>query len=361
MDTKYMKRAIELAKKGAGYVSPNPMVGAVIVKNGRIIGEGWHMKYGFAHAEANALANASEDTSGSELYVTLEPCSHYGHTPPCAKAIIEHNIKKVYIGTLDVNPLVAGNGVKMLQDAGIEVVTGVMEDECKSLNTVFFKYMTTGMPYVLMKTAMTLDGKIATYTGSSKWVSNDTSRHIVHRLRHNFTAIMVGINTVIADDPRLTCRINGGIDPVRIIVDSNLKIPLNANVLDLNNNSRCIIATTKESGGLKKSQLKNMGAEIIETSSENNRVNLKELMHTLGKMKIDSILLEGGGTLNYSMLESHLIDKVLFFISPKVIGGASAPSPVGGKGIALMSDAINIDNVKTENINGDILIYGDVR
>lgn len=357
----YMERAIELAKKGAGFVSPNPMVGAVIVKNGKIIGEGYHRKYGSNHAEVNAFLNAKEDVSGAEMYVTLEPCSHYGHTPPCAKAIIDHKISKVYIGSLDVNPLVAGNGVKMLRDAGIDVEVGVMEKECKAINPIFFKYIKTGLPYVLMKTAMTLDGKIAAYTGDSKWVSNETSRQLVQKLRHNLKGIMVGINTVIADDPSLTCRIDNGIDPVRIIVDSRLRIPLDSNVLKLNGNDRCIIATLKGADTNKKSQLETMGAEIIETNTKNNSVDLKELMYELGKRKIDSILLEGGGTLNFSMLNEGLIDKALFFISPKIIGGSDSKTPVEGKGIPLMKDAINLKNTEIKEIDGDILIYGDLR
>lgn len=357
----YMKRAIELAKKGAGFVSPNPMVGAVIVKNGKIIGEGYHKKYGSNHAEVNAFLSATEDVSGAEMYVTLEPCSHYGHTPPCAKAIIDHNIKKVYIGSLDANPIVAGNGVKMLQNAGIEVETGVMEKECKAINPIFFKYIQSGLPYVVMKTAMTLDGKISAYTGDSKWVSNETSRQIVQKLRHNLKGIMVGINTVTADNPSLTCRIEGGVNPVRIIVDSRLRIPLDSNVLKLDNDDRCIIASIKNINIAKKSQLEAMGAEVIETNSENNCVNLKELMYELGKRKIDSILLEGGGTLNFSMLNCNLVDKALIFIAPKIIGGANAKTPVEGKGIPLMEEAIKLKNREIKEVDGDILIYGDLR
>ncbi len=357
----YMQRAIELAKKGAGFVSPNPMVGAVIVKNGKIIGEGWHQKYGSNHAEVNAFLSAAEDTEGAEMYVTLEPCSHYGHTPPCAKTIVEHKIKKVYIGSLDVNPLVAGNGVKILKDAGIDVEIGVMENECKAINPIFFKYMETGLPYVVMKTAMTLDGKISAYTGDSMWVSNEASRQIVQKLRHNMTGIMVGINTVIKDNPMLTCRIENSINPVRIIVDSNLKVPFNSNVLNLKGNDRCIIATLNNSNKDKKLQLKNMGIEIIETTGDNGKINLKELMYKLGKMKIDSILLEGGGTLNFSMLESNLVDKAMFFIAPKIIGGAAAKTPVEGKGIPIMENALRLKNTETKNIDGDILIYGDLR
>lgn len=357
----YMERAIELAKKGAGFVSPNPMVGAVIVKNDKIIGEGYHEKYGSNHAEVNAFLNAKESVEGAEMYVTLEPCSHYGHTPPCAISIVEHKIKKVYIGSLDTNPKVAGKGVEILKAGGVDVEIGVMEQECKAINPIFFKYIESRMPYVVMKSAMTLDGKISAYTGDSKWVTNEHSRHIVQELRHKLKAIMVGINTVITDNPNLNCRIENGINPIRIIVDSNLQIPFDANVLNVSNGDRCIIATTDNCDKYKKNQLLNMGIEIIETPSVNNRVELKSLMKSLGDMKIDSILLEGGGTLNFSMLSENLVDKALFFIAPKIIGGINAKTPVEGKGIAFMDNAIILKNIETKLIENDILICADVR
>ncbi len=354
----FMERAIELAKKGEGYVSPNPLVGAVIVKNGRIIGEGRHKKYGTNHAEVNAFESAKEDTAGAEMYVTLEPCSHYGHTPPCAKAIIEHGIKKVYIGSDDPNPLVAGRGIKMLRDAGIEVVTGVMKKECDALNSIFFKYITTKLPYVVLKSAMTLDGKIASYTGDSKWVSNESSRLTVQHMRHALKGIMVGINTVLKDDPRLNCRIEDGVDPVKIIVDSRLRTPLEANVLK---GGECIIAAAEGCDNEKKKALEALGARVIVTRRYNGRVDLKELMKRLGELKIDSILLEGGGTLNYSMLENGLIDKAVFFIAPKLIGGRDAVTPIEGKGAELMKDAVMLKNISVKFIEGDILICGDLR
>lgn len=355
-----MEYAIELAKLGSGYVSPNPMVGAVIVKNNRIIGKGYHQKYGSNHAEVNAFLSTKESTEGAEMYVTLEPCSHYGHTPPCAQTIIEHKIKKVYIGSLDPNPLVSGKGVQMLKDAGIEVETGIMEKECKAINPIFFKYIKTKLPYVVLKTAMTLDGKISAYTGDSKWVTNERSRQIVQKLRHKLKGIMVGINTVIKDNPSLTCRLENGISPVKIIVDSNLKIPLNSKVLDISN-SPCIIAAVANSNPQKKAQLTGLGIEVIETSSKDGSVNLKELMIELGKRKIDSILLEGGGTLNFSMLSDSLVDKALFFIAPKIIGGQTSVTPVEGKGISAMEKAIKLRNIQLKQIEDDILIYGDLR
>lgn len=357
----YMKRAIELAYKGAGYVSPNPMVGAVIVKNGKIIGEGYHQKYGSNHAEVNALLSATEDVTGAEMYVTLEPCSHYGHTPPCAKTIVEHKIKKVYVGSSDPNPKVAGKGIEILKNGGVEVETGVMEKECNAINPIFFKFISTKLPYVVMKSAMTLDGKISAYTGDSKWVTNEKSRQLVHQLRHNLKGIMVGINTVLRDNPQLNCRIENGVNPTRIIVDSNLRIPLDANVLKLENNDKCIVTTTTNCDIHKKEQLINMGIDIIETTPLDNKVDLKELMIKLGEKDIDSILLEGGGNLNFSMLQNKLVDKVMCFVAPKIIGGDKSKTPVEGVGIEKMNDAINIKNIEVKNIDNDILISGDLR
>lgn len=356
-----MEEAIKLAKKGAGYVSPNPMVGCVIVKNNKIIGSGWHKKYGEAHSEVNAINSATENIEGSEVYVTLEPCSHYGKTPPCAKALIEHKIKKVYVGCLDPNPLVSGNGVKMLRDAGIEVEIGVMEDECKKINPIFFKYIRSNTPFVVMKSAITLDGKIATYTGDSKWVSNEQSRQFCQELRHNLKAIMVGINTVLADNPHLTCRKKGGINPIRIIVDSKLRIPLDANVLKITNDDRCIIATTKNIDVDKSKLLEDKGIEILQCNSLNGQVDLKDLMKRLGEIKIDSILLEGGGTLNYSALEAGIVDYALTFISPKFIGGENAKTSVEGTGFANIKDAIKIENPNVTFFGEDILVYGGIK
>lgn len=357
----YMHRAIELAYKGAGYVSPNPMVGAVIVKNGKIIGEGYHQKYGSNHAEVNALLNSTEDVTGADMYVTLEPCSHYGHTPPCAKTIVESKIKKVYIGSFDPNPKVAGRGIEILKNGGVEVETCVMENECNAINPIFFKYIKTKLPYVVMKSAMTLDGKISAYTGDSKWVTNEKSRQLVHQLRHKLKGIMVGINTILTDNPQLNCRIENCVNPIKIIVDSNLKIPLNSNVLKLENNNKCIVATTTNCDKNKKEQLIRKRIIIIETKPVDNKVDLNELMFKLGEMEIDSILLEGGGSLNFSMLQNKLVDKVMFFIAPKIIGGHKAKTPVEGFGIPIMNDAINIKNIKLKNIGTDILIIGDLR
>ncbi len=377
-----MRRAIELAKKGGGYVHPNPLVGCVIVKDDEIIAEGYHEKYGEFHAERNALTRCKTETKGASLYVTLEPCCHYGKTPPCTEIIIEKGIKKVFVGILDPNPLVAGKGVKMLQDAGIEVEVGLCEDEIREMNKVFLKYITTKRPYVIMKTAMTLDGKIAAYTGDSKWVTNEESRKMVHELRSELAGVIVGIGTVLADDPMLTCRLEGKHhQPVRIVVDSNLRIPVDSQLVKTAKEYRTIVAcrhfdrSEAERSEVEKSSLnvnkqkgfldslrslEMTGVELLECQSNNNHVDINDLMTKLGAMGIDSLLLEGGGTLNAAFLEAGCVDEVWAFIAPKIIGGEGSKTPISGKGIEKMSEAINLQDIDIQNINGDILIKGKI-
>lgn len=360
MDSFYMQKALELALKGEGGVNPNPLVGAVIVKDNKIIGEGYHQKCGEAHAEVNAFNNATEDVEGATMYVTLEPCSHYGKTPPCARKIVEKKIKKVVIGAVDPNPLVAGNGIKILEENGIEVVAGILEKECNDMNYIFNKFITTKKPYVIMKTAMTLDGKIASSTGDSKWITGEEARKYVHKIRNKVAGIMVGIGTVLKDDPELTCRIEGGINPVRIIVDSKGRIPLNAKILNIKDASGTILATTDAINDEKEKELEALGVKIIKTKANNNRVSLSELMVKLGEMKIDSILLEGGSSLNFSALEEGIVDKVQAFIAPKIIGGENAKTPVGGEGIQLVNNAIQLHNIDVKKFGQDILIEGEL-
>ena len=377
-----MRRAIELAKKGGGYVHPNPLVGCVVVKDGGVIAEGYHEKYGEFHAERNALTRCQSETNGASLYVTLEPCCHYGKTPPCTEIIIEKGIKKVFVGILDPNPLVAGKGVKILRDAGIEVEVGLCDNEIREMNKVFLKYITTKRPYVIMKTAMTLDGKIAAHTGDSKWVTNEESRKMVHELRSELAGVIVGIGTVLADDPMLTCRLEGNHhQPIRIVVDSNLRIPIDSQLVKTANEYRTIVAcrhfdrSEAERSEVEKSSLnvnkqkgfldslrslEMTGAEIIECQSNNNRVDINDLMTRLGSMGIDSLLLEGGGTLNAAFLEAGCVDEVWAFIAPKIIGGSDAKTPVAGKGIERMCDEVNLQNIDIQNINGDILIKGKI-
>ena len=359
----YMQLALELAKKGIGRVHPNPMVGAVIVKDGKILGQGYHKKCGEGHAEVNAFKDAeekNENVEGAEMYVTLEPCSHFGKTPPCADKIIEKKISKVFIGTLDPNPLVAGRGVKKLKDAGIYVEYGILESECYKLNEVFMKYIVKKEPFVVMKTGMSLDGKIATYSGESKWITEERSREDVHNLRNELTGIMVGINTVLKDNPQLTCRVNGGRNPIRIIVDSNLKIPMDCKIVNTAKEVETIIATTDKANLDKINSLEDKGVKIIVVPSKNGKVNLKELMTILGKLKIDSILLEGGGTLNFSALEEGIVDKVKIYIAPKIIGGKDSKTPIEGKGIDNLKDAFKITNLSVSTIGEDILVEGYV-
>lgn len=363
MNVKYMKRALEIAERAAGFTNPNPLVGAVIVKNGKIIGEGCHEFYGSHHAEVNAFRNAAEDVKGATMYVTLEPCSHYGKTPPCADAIVEKGIKKVIICMEDPNPLVAGKGIEILQKNGIEVVTGVLEEEGKKLNEIFIKYITTKLPFCIMKTAMTLDGKIACFTGDSKWITGEASREYVHELRHRAAGIMVGIGTVLADDPMLTVRMEHrkGKDPIRIVVDSSARIPLEARVLNMESEAKTIIAATEKADKDKISLLNKKGIEVIITPAKNGRVDLNFLMKVLGEKNIDSILLEGGSDLNFSALEEGIVDKVIAFIAPKIIGGKEAKTPVGGQGKAWMSEAVNVINTKVHSFGNDVMIEGYVK
>jgi diaminohydroxyphosphoribosylaminopyrimidine deaminase/5-amino-6-(5-phosphoribosylamino)uracil reductase len=359
VDEMYMKRALVLAKKGQGSTNPNPMVGAVIVKNGKVIGEGYHEKYGELHAERNALKNCTEDPKGATLYVTLEPCCHYGKTPPCTEAVIESGIKRVVVGMLDVNPIVAGNGVRLLQEHGIEVKVGVLEDECRRLNKIFIKYISKKLPFVTMKYAMTSDGKIATVSGQSKWITGPSSRENVHRTRNAMMGIMVGVGTVIADDPSLDCRLpEGGHNPIRIICDSNLRTPLNSKVVATAGDIQTIIATVSEDDKkIKKYEKK--GCRVIKVGSPEKKVDLKKLMEILGNEGIDSVLLEGGGDLNFSAIQAQIVDEVQIYMAPKIFGGAGK-SPVAGEGIGDIEKAVRLKPVNISLFDGDVYVENEV-
>ncbi len=360
----FMRAALELAQRSVGYTSPNPMVGAVIVRGGEIIAQGWHKKYGGLHAEREAFAYCDErgiDCTGADMYVTLEPCCHHGKQPPCTEAVIAHGIKRVFIGSADPNPLVAGKGVQILRDHGIEVNENVLRDECDAINEIFFHYITTKRPFVTMKYAMTMDGKTACYTGESKWITGESARkHVQHeRLRHS--AIMAGIGTVLADDPLLTCRLEGGRDPVRIICDSSLRIPLDSNIVKTSHATPTVIATVSPDER-KASALENAGCRIVRTSSCNGKVDLRELMKILGEdMKIDSILLEGGSQLNWSALNSGIVTKVQAYIAPKIFGGEAAKTPVGGCGVRSPSEAFLLSDSNIVRIGDDIMIESRVK
>lgn len=358
----YMWLAIKLALKAQGQTSPNPLVGALIVKNGTIVGRGFHRRAGTPHAEINALKEAGNKAHGAELYLNLEPCSHFGRTPPCVDAIIQRKIMKVFVGMVDPNPLVRGTGIKRLKEAGIEVATGILEKECRKLNEVFIKHITTKRPFVILKAAASLDGRIAAETGDSQWITNEKSREYVHRLRSAVDAVLVGIGTVKKDDPLLTCRLKNrkGKDPIRIVVDSNLSISLKAKVLNLNSQAPTIVATTPKAPLKKRALIEKKGARVLVIPSQ-NRVDLRLLMETLGKEEITSVLIEGGSEINTSALQSGIVDKVLFFYAPKIIGGEQAPLMVGGKGIARMKDALVLHNITTQRFGDDVMIEGYIK
>lgn len=354
----YMKEALRLAKLGKGKVHPNPMVGAVIVKNDEIIGRGYHKYFGGPHAEIEAIKNADCNLKGSTMYVTLEPCSHYGKTPPCADAIVKQKIKKVYIASLDPNPLVYKKGIRVLEEAGIEVVTGLLEDDSRHLNKRFIKYIRTKMPYVIYKSAMTMDGKTQTGNKDSKWISNNKSREYVHRLRGEMSAIMVGAGTIINDNPHLTNRSKKGKNPVRVVIDTTLKIPIDANVLT-DGNTTIIFTTDKYNSSAYEIMTNRNNVSVIVVDEKDGKVNLKHVMKSLGALGIDGILLEGGANLAYTMLEENLIDEVQFFYAPKLIGG-EGNSAFGGKGIDNMNDAIELTDIEYQVFDDDLLMKGVV-
>lgn len=358
-DSEYMKIALELAKKGCGYTSPNPMVGAVIVKENRIIGQGWHECYGGPHAERNALASCKEPPAGATLYVTLEPCCHHGKQPPCTDAILQAGINRVVTGSGDPNPLVNGKGIRILRKQGVSVTEHVLEAECDSLNEIFFHYIRTGIPFVMMKYAMTMDGKIAAYTGKSQWITGEAARARVHWERHRFGAIMAGVGTVLADDPQLTCRMEGGKNPVRIICDSHLRTPLTAQVVATADRIPTILATCCDDRK-KQSAYEQAGCRILQTKVRDGHVDLRELMEKLGEQQIDSVLLEGGGTLNWAALESGVVQRVQAYIAPKLLGGREARTPVEGTGVDSPATSFRLKNSTVTALGEDFLIESEV-
>lgn len=359
-DEKYMRLAMQLAGNAIGRTSPNPLVGAVIVKDNRVVGCGWHRKAGTPHAEVHALNQAGELAQGADVYVTLEPCAHYGKTPPCAKALVEAKVKNVYGGLLDVNPKVAGKGFKILEDAGIHVEYGFLQDELRKQNEVFFKWIEHKKPFVVLKAAMTLDGKIATATSQSKWITNETSRAYGYKLRDIYDGIMVGINTVIEDNPMLTARVDGGKNPIRIVVDSSLKIDINANLVQ-DKSAKTIIATTDKADKDKILKLQAQDVDVIVVDKdENDKVDIEKLLDILGQQNICSILVEGGATLSGSFVAKKLVDKVYFFIAPKIVGGKEAKTPVAGTGILNLQEALALKDIQIEKLEEDILIIGRV-
>ena len=360
-DEKYMRMALELALKGRGWVSPNPVVGAVIVRDdGTIIGQGYHERYGELHAERNALKNCMEPPAGATMYVTLEPCCHHGRQPPCTDAILEAGIRRVVVGSGDPNPRVAGGGIRILREHGIEVVEGVLKEECDAVNEIFFHYIQTGRPYVVMKYAMTIDGKIAAYTGLSKWVTGEEARAHVQKLRHELSAIMVGVGTVLADDPMLNCRIPGLTSPVRIICDTHLRTPLDSKVVQTASEIPTIIATCCEDERAVLQYTEKVCRVLNVAKSGDLHLDLQDLVSKIGAEGIDSILLEGGGTLNWSALESGIVNRVMAYVAPKLFGGSSAKTPVEGRGIPDPQEAVRLRDISVSRLGEDLLIEGKV-
>jgi diaminohydroxyphosphoribosylaminopyrimidine deaminase/5-amino-6-(5-phosphoribosylamino)uracil reductase len=353
-DTKYMKRALTLARKGIGRTAPNPAVGCVIVKDGGIVGEGWHKKAGMPHAEVHALAMAGTAAQGADVYVTLEPCCHTGKTPPCSDALIKAGVRRVVVGMTDPNPRVNGGGMNALKRAGIETVSGIHEDECRGINRPFIKHVTSGHPFVTYKCAMTLDGKIATVTGDSRWISCDESRKYVHRLRARCDAVMVGVDTIIADNPQLTVRHVRGRNPLRIIVDSNLRTPGSVGVLSGPLAKMTIIATTEINPRIHR-RYQQSGATVLVCRQRDGKVDLADLWRLLGKQGIQSVLLEGGSRLAGEALKQGLIDECIFFYAPKVIGSDGFP-PFAVTGVSSMAQAIHFTDLKVQRMGCDIMV-----
>jgi diaminohydroxyphosphoribosylaminopyrimidine deaminase/5-amino-6-(5-phosphoribosylamino)uracil reductase len=355
-DREYMQRALDLAEKGRGRTSPNPMVGCVIVREDQVIGEGYHARAGEAHAEVNAINAASDGIAGTTVYVTLEPCAHYGKTPPCSDLLIERRPARVVVAMLDPNPLVSGKGVESLREAGIAVDVGLMETEARRLNEVFVKFITTGRPFVTAKCGMTLDGKIATRTGHSQWITCEASRRMVHRMRNEVDAIMVGSRTVMFDDPSLTTRMEGGEghDPVRIILDAEEYLDRNRRVFHLSSSAPTWVAVTKE-------REYPFAAEVVRVPAGAGGVSMPELMEELGRRGITSLLIEGGGATLASAFEAGIVDKICFFIAPKIVGGRDAITPVEGHGVATMEESVELERVNVSMVDRDILVEAYVK
>ena len=358
-DDTYMKLALEYAQKGCGWVNPNPMVGAVVVKDGRVIGTGYHQRYGELHAERNALAACTESPQNATLYVTLEPCCHYGKTPPCTEAILKSGVRRVVVGTVDPNPLVAGKGIQILREHGIEVTEGVLRETCTKLNEVFFHFIQTKTPFVVMKYAMTMDGKIATHSGQSKWITGETARRRVQEDRHRYSGIMVGVGTILADDPLLTCHLSDSKNPIRIICDSRLRTPLNARVVQTAGDAPTILVTCSQDEALAR-PYRDAGCEVLTLPTMDGHVDLRELIAVLGEKEIDSVLLEGGSELNWSALQSGIVNKVQAYVAPKLFGGAGAKCPVGGIGVKDPEKAFRLASPQITRLGEDVLLENEV-
>ncbi|OPL14947.1 MAG: bifunctional diaminohydroxyphosphoribosylaminopyrimidine deaminase/5-amino-6-(5-phosphoribosylamino)uracil reductase [Firmicutes bacterium ML8_F2] len=359
-DDRFMWMALDLARQGRGRTSPNPMVGAVIVQGSEVVGSGYHQGAGGPHAEIIALKKAGEKAEGATLYVNLEPCSHHGRTGPCTEAIIKAGISRVVAAMQDPNPLVSGRGFARLTEAGIKVKEGVLEDKAFHLNEAFIKYITTGFPFVSVKVAISLDGKIATAAGDSHWITGEKSRQFVHRLRDHSDAIVVGIETVLKDDPRLTARLEGGggKDPLKVVVDSTARLPLDAQVINSSTTAHTVLAVTERAPQEKCRALREKGVEVLMLPAKDGRVDLTALIKNLAGRELVNVLVEGGGTLNYSLLDVSLVDKLFIFIAPLLIGGRESPTAFAGEGIKKIDQAWPVRDIELKQFDQDLLIIG---
>lgn len=357
-DRNYMERALRLASRGGGFVNPNPQVGAVIVRDGEIIGEGYHEKFGAPHAEVNAIEDAGNSVRDATLYVTLEPCAHYGKTPPCTEKIIESGLKKVQVAVKDPNPRVSGKGIKRLREAGVEVSLGLMEQNARKINEIYFHYVKTERPFVLLKLAMTLDGKIATRTGDARWISSEPSRKLVHELRARYSAVGVGVNTVIADDPRLNVRDAEGPDGARIVFDSGGRTPPDSQLLSLSSSAPTVLITGKNVPEDRLEKFESKGAKVWQIPVVQRGLDLDSLLERMGDRGYDSLLVEGGGEIAWSFLDENLVNKIRFFYSPKVVGGREAVPAVGGQGRATVSEGLEVEELTVERVGEDVTIVG---
>ena len=358
VDVTYMQRALELAKGGIGFVSPNPAVGCVIVKDGEVVGQGYHQQFGGPHAEVEALRDAGSQAHGADLYVTLEPCCHTGKTPPCTDAVLQAGIRRVVVAVADPHPLVAGGGLERIRAAGVAVTLGVCEAEARRLNEAFFHYVATRQPFVTLKCATTLDGKIATRTGASRWITGAAAREEVHRIRHAADALLVGLGTVLHDDPLLTTRLpdGGGVNPLRVVVDSTLQLPSSAQLTTVTPHCRTLVATTERASETKQRQLEKQGVEILRLQAyDDGRVDIEALLRVLGERGVTSLLVEGGATLSATLLRRHLIDKLVMFVAPKLIGGDGL-SVMGACGVETMDQAIFLHSMTSRQVGEDLML-----
>jgi len=360
VDDRFMWMALDLARQGRGRTSPNPVVGAVVTQDSEVVGSAYHQAAGSPHAETIALKKAGEKARGATLYVNIEPCSHHGRTGPCTEAIIKAGITRVVAAMQDPNPLVSGRGFARLKEKGIKVKEGVLEHKARRLNESFIKYITTGYPFVGIKVAMSLDGKIGTVTGESHWITGEKSRQYVHRLRDQSDVILSGIETVLSDDPRFTARVDsgGGKDPLRVIVDSSARLPIDARLIESSSTAGTVLAVTENASPEKCRMLANKGVEIITLPSKEGRVDLTALMKKLAERELTTVLVEGGGTLNYSLLEQSLVDKLFIFIAPLIIGGVKSPTAFSGTGIESLNKAWTVEDIEMKQFERDLLLIG---